>query len=186
MTFLYLAFEPKTGSMKRSATLITLLLAGMIISNVRAQSEFSSPLIGIGIVVSDLDRSMDFYTNVIGMKKTGAFSVDEELARSSGMTGGVPFDVNVMKLEESKDANVWKLMSFNREATCPRSEFIQDDVGMQYVTIMVKSLKPFLDRIRTHGVKLEGETPLKMDGGNGFVLVKDPDGIFIELIGPLE
>ena len=35
----------------------------------QAQSEFSSTTIGIGVVVSDLEESLDFYTDVIGLKK---------------------------------------------------------------------------------------------------------------------
>ena len=40
------------------------------IPNTMAQSEFKSGVIGVGVVVTDLDKSLDFYTNVIGMKKT--------------------------------------------------------------------------------------------------------------------
>ena len=43
--------------------LIILAIAGTGIS--QAQSEFSSTTIGIGVVVSDLERSLDFYTDVI-------------------------------------------------------------------------------------------------------------------------
>jgi catechol 2,3-dioxygenase-like lactoylglutathione lyase family enzyme len=149
-------------------------------------SEFSSPIYGVGVVVSDLQKSIEFYTEVIGMKVVREFSIDKEFGISSGLTGGIPFTVKVLQLEERPEANVWKLISFGKEAGHPKPEFIQDDTGMQYITLHVKRLAPFLDRIRKHGVKLLGKTPVPMDSERHFALVQDPDGTFIELIGPLE
>jgi catechol 2,3-dioxygenase-like lactoylglutathione lyase family enzyme len=150
-----------------------------------AQSEFSSGLIGVGVVVTDLEKSLDFYLNVIGMTKVSEFDVDEDFAKSSGLTGGVAFHVDVLKLEDSPDANQWKIMSFNKGGSHPVSKYIQDDTGPQYITIMVNDLNPFLKRIKEHKVKLMGDTPVPLRE-NHFVLVQDPDGTIIELIGPMK
>lgn len=149
-----------------------------------AQSEFSSNLIGVGVVVKDIDSSLFFYLNVIGMRKVGEFDVEAEFAKTSGLSNGVPFHVDVLKLVDSPDANVWKLMSFGKDAAHPMPTYIQDDNGMQYITINVNSLEPFLKRIKKHNVKLLGDTPVAL-GENHFVLIQDPDGTIIELIGPL-
>ena len=155
-------------------------------STIMAQSEFSSNLIGVGVVVSDIDRALEFYTGVIGMKKVEEFDVDEEFGRLSGLSGGTPFHVEVLKLDESPQANQWKLMSFGKKAAHPRPGHIQDDTGVQYITIMVNSLEPFIERIRKHDVKMLGETPVPLGPDQHFVLVQDPDGTFVELIGPLK
>lgn len=151
-----------------------------------AQSEFSSNIIGVGVVVTDLEKSLDFYLNVIGMTKVGEFDVDEEFGKISGLTGGMPFHVDILKLEDSPEANQWKLMSFGKEAGHPMPKYIQDDTGPQYITIMVNSLEPFLKRIKKHKVKLMGDTPVPLGPDQHFVLVQDPDGTIIELIGPLK
>ena len=155
-------------------------------TNLSAQSEFAGNLIGVGIVVSDMEKSLDFYLNVIGMKKVGEFEVNEEFGKSSGLTNGLAFHVDVLKLEESDDGNQWKLMSFGKDASHPMPKYIHDDTGVQYVTIMVTSLKPFLERIKKHKIKLMGDTPIPLGEDNHFVLVQDPDGTIIELIGPME
>jgi catechol 2,3-dioxygenase-like lactoylglutathione lyase family enzyme len=142
-------------------------------------------MFGVGVVVSDLQRSIDFYTKVIGMQVVSGFSIDEEFGRSSGLTGGIPFSVKVLKLADLPEANVWKLISFGREAGHPKPAYIQDDTGMQYITLHVNRLAPILERIREHGVALLGETPVPMDNERHFALVQDPDGTFIELIGPM-
>ncbi|MGW8317032.1 MAG: VOC family protein, partial [Bacteroidales bacterium] len=82
-------------------------------------SEFSSNMFGVGVVVSDLQQSIDFYTEIIGMKVVSGFDIDEEFSRISGLTGGTPFSVKVLKLEDSPAANVWKLISFGKGAGHP-------------------------------------------------------------------
>lgn len=151
-----------------------------------AQSEFSSGLIGVGVVTKDINKSLDFYLNVIGMTKVSEFDVDESFTKISGLTGGIAFHVDVLKLMDSPDANQWKLMSFKREGSHPMPKYIQDDTGMQYITITVNSLAPVLERIAKHKVKLLGETPVPQSEKDHFVLVQDPDGTFVELIGPLK
>ncbi len=171
--------------MKRIKMLFA-IAAGIVLSSaVMAQSEFASNLIGVGVVVTDLDRSLEFYTDVLGMKVVEEFDVDEEFGRVSGLTGGIPFNVKVLKLEDTPSANQWKLMSFGNGPGHPSPGYIQEDTGPQYITIMVKSLAPFLERIKKHNVKLLGDTPVSLGTDQHFALIQDPDGTFIELIGPL-
>ncbi|MCP4311497.1 MAG: VOC family protein [Bacteroidetes bacterium] len=165
--------------------ILLLVVSTILTTNIMAQNEFSSSLIGVGVVCSDLEESLDFYLNVIGMKKTGEFDVNADFAKISGLSNGVPFHVDVLQLGE--DGNVWKLMSFGKEATQPKSKFIQDDMGVQYITINVTSMKPFLERIKKHKVKLLGETPVPLgNDGRQFVLIQAPEGTIVELIGPGE
>jgi catechol 2,3-dioxygenase-like lactoylglutathione lyase family enzyme len=151
-----------------------------------AQSEFSSGLIGVGVVTSDINKSLDFYLKLIGMTKVGEFDVDGEFGTSSGLTDGLDFHVDILKLQDSPDANQWKIMSFKKEGTHPMPKYIHDDTGMQYITINVNSLEPFLERIKMNKVKLLGETPIPLGEKDHFVLVQDPDGTIVELIGPLK
>ena len=172
--------------MKKFSLFLIIALTAIISSKTMAQSEFSSGLIGIGVVTKDIEKSLDFYLNVIGMTKVSEFDVDEGFGKISGLTGGVAFHVDVLKLQDSPDANQWKLMSFKKDGTHPMPKFIQDDTGMQYITINVNSLDPVLKRIAAHHVKLMGNTPVPLNDTDHFVLVQDPDGTIIELIGPLK
>ena len=162
------------------------ILLSLITITSYSQSNFSSKLIGIGVVVADIDRSLDFYINGIGMVETGSFNLNEDFAKRSGLSNGVPVSVHVLKLENSPEANEWKLMSFGKKAAHPTQNVIQDDTGMQYITINVKALKPVLERLKQKKVTLLGSTPIRLSEKNQFVLVQDPDGNFIELIGPMD
>lgn len=148
-----------------------------------APEEFSNPTISVGVVVSDLDKSVDFYTDVVGMIQTGAFSVDGENAKELGLSDGRRLDVKILKLENSERANEWKLMSFEKEASHPKQKYIHDDNGMQYITLFVKDINPFISRIKSHSVKILSNEPSVLDDGRKFVLIQDPEGTFIEIIG---
>lgn len=160
--------------------------AVLISSQAFSQSNFTNKSIGVGVVVADMERSLDFYVNGIGMIKTGSFTINEEFGKRGGLTGGDATNVNILKLENSPDASEWKLMSFGKKAAHPKQKFIQDDTGMQYITIHVKSLKPIIERLKERKVTFLGSTPTPLNKDAHFVLVQDPDGTFLELIGPLE
>ena len=172
--------------MKKLSVFLIITVITLLSSKTMAQSEFSSGLIGVGVVTKNLEKSLDFYLNVIGMTKVGEFDVDGDFGKISGLTDGIAFHVDILKLQDSPDANQWKLMSFKKEGSHPVSTYIHDDTGPQYITISVNSLDPVLQRIKKHNVKLLGETPVALGETDHFVLVQDPDGTIIELIGPLK
>lgn len=149
-----------------------------------AQSEFSHPGIFVGNVVEDLNKSVMFYTEVIGMTQTGSFSVDKEKAKELGLTDKYNLDVTVLKLEDSPNATEWKLMSLGTKAKHPKQKWMSDDTGMQYITISVNHLNPFIERCKKHNVKILSNEPSSLGNDKFFILVQDPDGTFIELIGP--
>lgn len=168
----------------KSFVLLGVLMVALPLYAVQPPDDFAKSAISIGVVVEDLDKSLDFYLNVIGMVKTGEFGVDAAKAKELGLSNGNSFDVKVLKLESSENAPEWKLMSFGKKATHPKQTYVPDDTGMQYITIFVKSMKPILERIKKYDVKMLGKTPAMLDETRQFVLVQDPDGTFIELIGP--
>lgn len=164
--------------------ILAIIVSSILAKPVFAQSEYTTPTIQIGVVVSDLDRSMAFYQNVMGMKKVNLYDIQSDFAMRSGLSGGIPFKAEVLKIEDTPGATEWKLISFDKPAQHPKQKWIQDDTGMQYITFQVKSLKPFLERFEKYNVELLGETPTELNEELSFVLVQDPDGTFVEVIGP--
>lgn len=169
------------STFKKLLTVTALLIGGFV----HAQSNFTSKSIGVGVVVADMQRSLDFYVKGIGMVKTGNFTINAEFGKRGGLTGGEAVEVNILKLENGPEGTDWKLMSFGKKASHPKSKFIQDDTGPQYITIQVKSLTPIIDRLKAQNVTFLGSTPTPLTKESHFVLVQDPDGTFVELIGPM-
>jgi len=163
---------------------LAFIIMGVSAQNQSLKSEFSNPTIFVGSVVTDLAKSVDFYTNIIGMTKTSTFSVDGVKAKELGLTDGRPVDVTVLKLEDSPQANEWKLMSFGTKTGHKKPTYLHDDTGMQYITILVNHLNPIIERIEKNNIKILSGKPSTLSEGRFFILVQDPDGTFIELIGP--
>lgn len=171
--------------MKRKQKSILLFICGIltISFSASAQNNIAKSAISIGVVVEDLDKSLEFYHNVVGMVTVREFTVDSEKAKKMGLSNGEHFDVKVLKLENSEQATELKLMTFNNRTSHESQNYIPDENGIRYMTIFVKSMTPVLERIKKHNVKTLGETPTMLDAERQFVLIKDPDGNFVEFIG---
>ena len=152
-----------------------------------AEADFAKKKIDIGMIVSDLDKSVKFYKEVVGLVQAGQteFDISADFGRRSGLSDSLPFHVEVLKLGPDPDATRQKLITFGNRAQRQQSEYIHSHTGIQYLTIYVSEMEPILQRIRRHNVKLLGETPIPLGEKDSFVLFKDPDGTFVELIGPM-
>ena len=180
--FFYLYWkEPiKANIMKRLAFISLSILFTFSLS---AQNNFSNPAISIGVVVEDIQKSIDFYTQIIGMVKTGEFSVSKEKCTELGLTDSYQLDVTVLKPINSETSTEWKLMSLGTKSKHPKQKYMSDDTGIQYVTIFVKEIQPVLDRAKSNNVKILSGQPSVLDDGQKFLLLQDPDGNFLEIIG---
>ncbi|MDC6365095.1 MULTISPECIES: VOC family protein [Flavobacteriaceae] len=163
-------------------TIFSILFLAFSIAVGRAQTEYANPTISIGIIVSDIETSLDFYTKIMGMKETGGFSIDETFGKRSGLSGGTPFDVKILKVVDDPNATELKLVTFGNEKTTP-DKHIQDQNGMQYTTYFIKSTDKILQRLKENNIPLLGETPINLPDGRTFILFQDPDGVFVEVIG---
>jgi len=167
-------------------TLASLLLVGQIA--LASEEEFADTTIDIGMVVSDLEKSLAFYKDVIGMVQVGrtSFDKDADFGKRSGLTDSLPLHVEVLKLGQGAQATELKLMTFGDKAKRQENKYIHTHTGIQYITILVTQLEPILQRIKENNVELLGESPINLEKDLEFVLVQDPDGTFVELIGPVQ
>lgn len=172
--------------MKNIFTFLLFFLFSVAVSAQKAPvpSDFTNPAFGVGVVVEDLQKSIDFYTNVVGMTKTGEFSVTKEQAKGLGLTDAYQLDVTILKLEDSEQANEWKLMSLGTKSKHPKQKYMSDDTGMQYITIFVSHINTIIKRAEKNNVEILSGKPSTLGDGRKFILIQDPDGTFLELIGP--
>lgn len=168
--------------MKKKIFSSIVLLFFIFINATTAQTNFVKPTISLGVIVEDLDKSIDFYTNVVGMIQVREFVVDTEKAKRMGFSKGEKFDIKVFKLENTENATELKLMSFHKKTNLSKQKYLPDENGIRYLTILVKSLQPILERIEKNNIKKLGQTPIMLDEKRKFVLIQDPDGNFIEFI----
>jgi len=154
-----------------------------------AARDFTSTTVDIGIVVSDIDKSVAFYKDALGFKEIGGFKVPANLGGDAGLSDYKPFQVHVLVLGEGPTATKVKLMQFpDAPGAKPNNEFIHSSVGMRYLTLPVANTEAAVARAAKAGVKpiAKGPVPLPEGFPKGVYLtcVRDPDGNLIEFVGP--
>ena len=172
-----------------SKTLLLAAVCGFLVSSVaNAQEEkpvFSSPTVDLGIVVGDMDASVKFYTEALGAKEVKGFTASAEKASAFGLTDNLEAVIRVFVLGEGPGATKLKLMSFPESKPAkPDQKFIHSTIGVSYLTLRVTDMDVALKRLADSKIKLLGKTPSNLSGNMYLTTVQDPDGNFIELIGP--
>lgn len=150
---------------------------------------FTRTTIDLGCVVTDIDKSVKFYTEGIGFKELKGFEVPADLARDAGLTDLRPLSIRVLTLGDDETATKLKLMQV--VGTLPRTgdnDFIHSHTGFRYLTIMVADTEAVLARLEKLGVKPIAKGPVAIPEtlvpGMTLTCVRDPDGNIVELIGP--
>ncbi len=175
-------------SKRRFATLITVVSCLFLVEATQAEEPspvFSKTTFDLGIVVSDLDKAATFYKDVIGMTEVKGFTAPAQVATDFGLTDNQAVVVRKFVMADVKDAPALKLMSFPKvEVSKPKQKYIHSSLGFSYLTLFVHDMGAAVARAEKAGVKLAGKTPAKAGAKNYLTVYKDPDGNFIELIGP--
>ncbi len=158
--------------------IIFLLLLCGVVSTVAAQQ----PQIGaIGYVVTDIDRSQSFYTEVLGMLPAGGFSLDSTWSREAGAASGRPFSVRQFRLGDGPGATVLKLAYFGDSHARPPQNGLDSPAGVNYLTLTYPDLTPVVERVKKAGIPILGTV---RRNSYQLIFIRDPDGLFIELVGP--
>jgi lactoylglutathione lyase len=117
-----------------------------------------------GIRVKDLDKSVDFYTKVLGMKEVGRSSI----ATADGV---------VVNLVSEDDGPVLELNYYS-----PKSKFNSNyfpGEGLDHLAFQVEDLDRALEEAKKAGypmvLEMKGET-------SRWAYIQDPNGIYIELL----
>lgn len=137
----------------------------------------------IGLVVSDIEKSEKFYTEIIGMVPAGSFSLDATWSKEAGAANDRPFSVKMFKMVDGKSATILKLAYFDSVGPRPEQSGVDVMAGVNYITLHYDSLDEVVKRIDEAGIKRLGWVKRE---GYQLIFIRDPDGLFVELVGPPE
>lgn len=149
---------------------------------------FRSQTIDLGTVVTNVERCVKWYTEVIGFEEQPGFEIPADFGGRSGLTKHLPFKVRVLTLGKAPTATKLKLMEFpNAPGARTDQQFIHSTYGFRYLTIHVNDLNASVARATQAGAKPVAD-PVRLPPGHpqelGLALYRDPDGNFVELVGP--
>ncbi len=117
----------------------------------------------VGIRVKDLERSIDFYARMLGMKVTGRGKIEQ----TKGETVG---------LQSEKDGFILELNYYEKNS--PYNTKYAVGEGLDHLAFKVDDLDKTLEEARKAGHRTILE--MKANGGR-WAYIEDPDGIWIEL-----
>ena len=117
----------------------------------------------VGIRVKDLERSVDFYTKLLGMKIKGR----GKLEQTKGETVG---------LESEEGGFVLELNYYEKDSPY-FAEYVVGE-GLDHLAFKVDNLDKALEEARSSGHRTLLQ--MKVDGGR-WAYIEDPNGIWIEL-----
>lgn len=154
-----------------------LLLCGVVCTAAAQQAQIGA----IGYVVTNIDRSQAFYTEVLGMLPAGDFALDSTWSREAGAASGRPFSVRQFRLGDGPGTTVLKLAYFGGSQPRPSQQGLDSPAGVNYLTLTYPDLAPVVARLKKAGIPILGT--VQRDSYQ-LVFIRDPDGLFVELVGP--
>src|SRR3954466_2113999 len=95
-----------------TAVMVIAFALGGLANQKAEESNFATQTIDIGMVVSDLEKSLKFYKDVLGFTEVTGFKVPGDFAADSGLANKHELDVHVLVLGQGATATKLKLMDF--------------------------------------------------------------------------
>jgi catechol 2,3-dioxygenase-like lactoylglutathione lyase family enzyme len=133
----------------------------------------------IGLCVSDLDRSVEFYREALGFDEVARMHVDgPETAQLLDVPGLV---LDLVYLQ--RDGFRLELLSYSEPGVHEEVRRRRmNAVGFTHLSFRVKDANELVARIERSGGRAWPERTVTFAGGNRGLMASDPDGNWLELI----
>jgi glyoxylase I family protein len=134
-----------------------------------------------GITVSDVERSLIFWRDVLGFELSHRAHQKGELAEKITGVAGAEILIAVLKAPGHKI----ELLEYRAPADRRKLDARPCDVGAVHVALIVDNLEAILETIAASGWKAAGQPQTLTVGPNAgkrVIYVRDPDGTTIEFM----
>ena len=138
----------------------------------------------VGITVTDLSESINFYVHHLGFKM--AVEMDEAGEHIDRFSGLNNIDVRTVKLRG--DDNCMIELLYYRSHPCVASEYKKRNItaiGCSHFALTVPDLDYLYGQLRAQGVDFMCAPQYSPDGKVKLTFCRDPDGTLIELVQEL-
>jgi catechol 2,3-dioxygenase-like lactoylglutathione lyase family enzyme len=135
----------------------------------------------VGIVVSDMEASLCFYCDFLGLQNTNVFTESGPfLDRILGMEKA---KIRTAKLVGSDGPTLLELLAFDQPETTESTPLTA--IGPTHVALSVSDLDQIYQRMIKAGVVFNAPPALSADASARVAFCRDPDGSFVELVESL-
>jgi len=137
-----------------------------------------------GIVVSDMERSLHFYRDLLGLNIVRA--MDESGQYLDNMLALKDVRVTTVKMSAESGSTLVELLEFESHPRQPRGDLEVCSVGPSHVAFAVDDLDAIYRRLLQAGVHFNAPPQLSPDGYAKVTFCQDPDGTSVELVEVLD
>jgi catechol 2,3-dioxygenase-like lactoylglutathione lyase family enzyme len=176
--------------MRRFFTILLCVVLAMIVSTSFGQAPPSDVVTGSGSfspIVADLERSLAFYNDLLGATppaSTPAWGADPALLNFLGVPGSQVRVGNVRIPGSTLRVEIVDFKDIARKPVQPRLQ----DPGAVRLILIVRNVDTLLSQLKSKGVSIvtAGGAPVNLTAPSKgrAVVVKDPDGFFVEILQP--
>jgi catechol 2,3-dioxygenase-like lactoylglutathione lyase family enzyme len=138
----------------------------------------------VGITVSDLDRALGFYRDLLGLSVVADSTISEPgVAELLGLDS---VELRIVDLD-SGDGRIVELIEYLHPKG-RRSDYESSDAATEHIAFTIDDLAAVSDRLARAGARIVSRRPLTIsDPGGSFdgaicLYVRDPDGAILELV----
>lgn len=136
-----------------------------------------------GIVVSDAERSIEFYTGLLGFEiKKDMLESGDYIDNFSALEGAV---VRTVKMTLS-NGDMVELLCYQTHPEVPDMDRPITRIGCSHIAMTVDNLDDTYERLVNAGVVFNSPPQYSPDGFAKVTFCKDPDGSLIELVEELK
>jgi catechol 2,3-dioxygenase-like lactoylglutathione lyase family enzyme len=133
-----------------------------------------------GIVCLNIDRMLDFYTEVLRLKFVSDAEASAEMSTKFGTS---PRGFRIIRLQTPYGERI-KLVQPKK--TVPQQsqipEWVFESQGIAYITFVIADVKEVTVRLKKYEVELMSQEPVEIRKGITAIFAKDPEGNFLEFV----
>jgi lactoylglutathione lyase len=133
-----------------------------------------------GVVCVDIDRMLQFYVEVLGLKLVSDAQASPEMSRKFGAT---PDGFRIVRLQTPSGERI-KLVRPGKVA--PRqnanSSFVFERQGTAYISFVIANIQDVARQLKDHHVRLMSDGPVEVRKGVIALFAQDPEGNFVEFV----
>ena len=135
-----------------------------------------------GIVVTNMERSLEFYRDLLGLKPVIDFEEQGQYIDTLSKTAGVR--LRMVKLV-ADDGGMVELLHYISHPLSRAKDNKLYEIGPTHVAFTVESIDQTYARLSEAGVKFNSAPVVSPDGKAKLAFCQDPDGTYLELVEEL-
>jgi catechol 2,3-dioxygenase-like lactoylglutathione lyase family enzyme len=131
-----------------------------------------------GIVVSDMQREVAFYRDLLGMQVWADFKDGSAYVQAVTEVPGAKVWMVKLKAADGVSLELLQYLSHPQQPLPRRS----CDVGPNHVALQVEDIDALYEKLKAAGIRFHAPPTLSGDGGAKVTYCRDPEGIILELV----